>query len=116
MIVTGCARLRGRASLNLYVPLKFLDLVKVVPSGYLFDLYLPFIQGYPPRVQCFVAHSEEDVCLIEKQNKSVEVNGRGGLCRSFHVVREFDFGSEWRCPPVPHLLRSWLVMFLGGVL
>jgi len=42
----------------------------------------------------------------KKANKSVEDNGRGGVCRSFHVVREFDFGSVWRCPPVPLLPRA----------
>jgi hypothetical protein len=39
-------------------------------------------------------------------NKAVEVNGRDGVCRSFHVIREFDRVATWRFPPVPHLLRS----------
>ena len=43
---------------------------------------------------------------MKMQNKSVEVNGRGGVCRSFHVIREFDLVAGWRCPPAPHLLRS----------
>ena len=41
----------------------------------------------------------------KKANKSVESNGRGGVCRSFHVVIESVASAEWRCPPVPHLLR-----------
>jgi hypothetical protein len=57
--------------------LKFLDLGKVVPSGFLFDLGLPFIQGDPPWVQCFMWHPKEDVSLVKKPSKSVEVNGRG---------------------------------------
>jgi hypothetical protein len=28
------------------------------------------------------------------------------LIRSFHVIREWDCEAGWRCPPVPHLLRS----------
>jgi hypothetical protein len=43
---------------------------------------------------------------MKMQNKSVEVNGRGGVCRSFHLVRELREVAERRCPPVPHLLRS----------
>ena len=39
-------------------------------------------------------------------NKSVESNGRVDLRRCFHVVRDFDLAAKWRCPPVPHLLRS----------
>lgn len=42
----------------------------------------------------------------KKANKSVEDNGRGGACRSFHVIRELWEVAERRCPPVPHLLRS----------
>ncbi len=42
----------------------------------------------------------------KRHNKSVEVNGRGGLCRSFHVVSFISGEAKWRCPPVPHLLRS----------
>ena len=41
----------------------------------------------------------------KKANKSVEDNGRGGVCRSFHIVRESWEDAERRCPPVPHLLR-----------
>jgi hypothetical protein len=41
----------------------------------------------------------------KKANKSVEDNGRGGLCRSFHVIRELREVTERRCPPVPPLLR-----------
>jgi len=44
--------------------------------------------------------------IRRKTNKSVESNGRGGVCRSFHVVRELREVAERRCPPVPHLLRS----------
>ena len=33
-------------------------------------------------------------------------DGRGGVCRSFHLAREFDFVTARRCPPEPHLLRS----------
>ena len=44
-------------------------------------------------------------------NKAVEVNGRGGVCRSFHVVSFISGVASWRCPPVPHLLLSglWIV-------
>ena len=42
----------------------------------------------------------------KRTNKSVESNGRVVLSWSFHVVREFDLAATWRCPPVPHLLRS----------
>jgi hypothetical protein len=27
------------------------------------------------------------------------------VCRSFHLFRESGASVEWRCPPVPHLLR-----------
>lgn len=39
-------------------------------------------------------------------NKSVESNGRGGVCQSFHLVIELREVAERRRPPVPHLLRS----------
>ena len=57
-----------------------------------------------------------------KPNKSVEVNERGGVCQSFHTVSFLSGAAGWRCPPVPHLLRSqdnsrhppsWLVIVLG---
>ncbi len=41
----------------------------------------------------------------KKANKSVEDNGRGGVCRSFHVFRRLWEAAGRRCPPVPHLLR-----------
>ena len=39
-------------------------------------------------------------------NKAVESNGRGGMCRSFHIFRELWEVAGRRRPPVPHLLRS----------
>ena len=50
----------------------------------------------------------------KKANKSVEDNGRGGVSRSFHVVREFDRAAAWRCPPVSHLLRSHKILAAMG--
>ena len=40
------------------------------------------------------------------ENKSVESNGRGGVCRSFHVVSFLSGEAERRFPPVPHLFHS----------
>jgi len=60
------------------------------------------------RVAATVAHqpSSEVFAFDVKPNKLVEVNGRGGVIRSFHLVRELREVVEQRCPPVPHLLRS----------
>jgi hypothetical protein len=33
-----------------------------------------------------------------RTHKSVEVNGRGGVCRSFHVISFLSGVAEHRCP------------------
>jgi len=65
-----------------------------VVSGYSGSVQWPLLDQlptYPPQ---------------KKANKSVEDNGRGGVRRSFHVIRGLREVAERRCPPVPHLLRS----------
>lgn len=41
------------------------------------------------------------VAINKMANKLVDSNWRSGVCRSFHVIREFDFAAGWRCLPVP---------------